>query len=71
VFENLDLAAKGKAILLDGDIIESTQSTGLYQIGGMIKNAVFNMLPYPTSLNRLNALILKKRNINIFSSPDN
>jgi hypothetical protein len=57
--EMLDLAAKGQAIFINADNIESTKSTNLYQLGGLIKNSTFNMLPQPTPLNRLNALTFK------------
>jgi hypothetical protein len=57
--EMLDLAAKGQAIFVDADNVESTKSTNLYQLGGLIKNSKFNMLPQPTPLNRLNALTFK------------
>ena len=55
-----DLAAKGKAIFLDADNVESTKSTNLYQLGGRIRNSTFNMLPQPTPLNRLNSLVFQK-----------
>lgn len=62
VCDMFDLAAKGQAIFLDADNIESKKSTNLYQLGGQIRNSTFNMLPQPTPLNRLNALTFKKVN---------
>ncbi len=62
VCEMFDLAAKGQAIFLNADNIESKRSTNLYQLGGVIKNSTFNMLPQPTPLNRLNALTFQKVN---------
>lgn len=57
--EVIDLAAKGKAIFLDADNIKSTTSTSLYQIGGLVQNSTFNMLPQATQLIRLNHIIFK------------
>jgi len=58
--ETLDLAANGKAIFLTADNVKTEKSTKLYQIGGLIRNCIFNLLPQPTSLNRLNALTFEK-----------
>jgi len=58
--EVFDLAAKGKSIFIQGDNIQSTESTNLYQLGGKITNSVFNLQNHPTPLNRLNAIIFKK-----------
>lgn len=60
--EMLDLAAKGQAIFLAADTIQSTKSTNLYQVGGLIQNSIFTMQPAPTPLNRLNAMTFKRVN---------
>lgn len=60
--ERLDLAAKGKAIFMDADKVRSTVSTNIYQLGGKIQNSVFQMLPVPTPLNRLNDLVFRRVN---------
>lgn len=60
--ERFDLAAKGKAIFMDGDKIRSTVSTNIYQLGGKIQNSIFHMLPEPTALNRLNELVFRRVN---------
>ena len=60
--EMLDIAAKGKAIFMEADNIETTRSTSLYQVGGLIKKAIFNMQAQPAPLNRLNALTFKNVN---------
>lgn len=57
--EMFDLAAKGHAIFLDANNVESTRSTNLYQLGGVIKNSTFHMQEQPTPLNRLNDLTFK------------
>lgn len=58
--EMFDLAAKGHAIFLNADNVESTRSTNLYQLGGVIKNSTFKMQEQPTALNRLNDLTFKQ-----------
>ena len=58
--ETLDLAANGKAIFLTADNVKTDKSIILYQIGGLIRNCIFNLLLQLTSLNRLNALTFKK-----------
>lgn len=62
VCERLDLAAKGQAIFMDADKVRSTVSTNIYQLGGKIQNSIFYLLPEPTPLNRLNALVFKRVN---------
>jgi hypothetical protein len=60
VCDILDLAAKGQAIFLDAHKIESRKSTNLYQLGGLMQNCTFNLLPQFIRLNRLNALVFKE-----------